>query len=105
MQHLAMMQTNIQGGLMLHLAIANQKGGIGKTTTAVNLAAALSRANKRVLLIDTDPQASLTEYFIPPARVAELGPLLYDALLYGKTVKPYVLGDYIALVPTDIDLA
>lgn len=87
---------------MIIVAIANQKGGIGKTTTAVNLAAALTRAGKTVLLADMDPQASMTEYFTPPAR---LDITIFNALIDNTDMQPIQIGDYIQLLPTNIDLA
>jgi chromosome partitioning protein len=85
------------------IAIANQKGGVGKTTSTINLGAALARAGQSVLLVDLDPQSSLTEYFVNPR---DLTRTVYSMLIEpDKAVNPIKLGATIDLLPANIDLA
>ena len=87
------------------IAIANQKGGVGKTTTSVNLGCALAQSGKRILLIDLDPQGNATSSF----GLQDLaGESLYEALIGDAPIADKILPtrlDGMFIIPADLDLA
>ena len=88
------------------IAIANQKGGVGKTTTSINLAAGLAYLSKKVLMIDFDPQGNATQGVGHDVAIEDL--TVYDALLGGSDVKDCIKSlkkPPLDILPANISLA
>src|SRR5690606_23877846 len=97
---------------MRKIAIINQKGGVGKTTTAVNMSAALAATGQRVCLVDLDPQAHATLHLgVEPQRD---GPSVYNVLTGSATLAGvrkrvsdnlWLVGSHIDLAAAEVELA
>ncbi len=87
---------------MRAIAVVNQKGGCGKTTTAINLAAFLARADRRTLVVDMDPQGHATLGLV--SKADDLSATVYDALVARLAGRPASLDDVMLAVGTNLDL-
>jgi chromosome partitioning protein len=88
---------------MKTIAVVNQKGGVGKTPTAINLGFALKRAGQRVLLIDIDPQASMSQHFLGE-RWKDQQPTIYNALVSLEPITPLTISEQLDFLPAHDEL-
>lgn len=87
------------------IAIANHKGGVGKTTTAASLGVALTLRGKKVLLIDLDSQTNLSTMFISEEALENLNVTIYEALTQGEPLPMEEVKPNLFLSPASLDLA
>ena len=88
------------------IAIANQKGGVGKTTTSINLSACLADKGKKVLVIDTDPQGNTTSGF--GVEKNELDNTIYELILGECSIRDCIINnvtDNVSVLPANVNLA
>src|SRR5438445_6868942 len=91
-------------GMTRVVALANQKGGVGKTTTAINLGASLAACERRVLLIDLDPQANATSGVgLVKNEAQSMYPVLLDGMSIRSVIRPTELPTP-HLAPSSVDL-
>ena len=89
------------------IAIANQKGGVGKTTTAINLASCLAEIGKEILVIDIDPQGNTTSGF--GLDKDEIENTVYELMLDECTIKESMIKveniEHLTIIPSNVNLA
>ena len=95
-----------EGNVGRIIAIANQKGGVGKTTTAINLSACLAEAGQKVLVIDIDPQGNTTSGF--GLSKTDIEKTVYEVILRECNIKEAIVEDAVEnldILPSNVNLA